>query len=192
MIIDELCTYLYPDGISNVPNNDKWVLRTGELRRKESCMSKYIKGFDIGGHSYTLGGDFRIKRVIFNDPATIVLWEDGTKTVVKCMDGDTYSEEIGLAMCICKKALGDKFHRTFTKWVFKDKGFKYKVGDRVKFTTSTGVREGVIKKITPTEYFMPYKACTDEGAEFYLYESLTMSRRKGLYSILGKVKKEGK
>ena len=33
-----------------------------------------------------------IKKVIFNDPATIVLWDDGTKTVVKCSEGDTYSE----------------------------------------------------------------------------------------------------
>ena len=25
-----------------------------------------------------------IRKVIFNDPATVVLWSDGTKTVVKC------------------------------------------------------------------------------------------------------------
>ena len=33
-----------------------------------------------------------IKKVIFNDPATVVIWDDGTKTVVKCSEGDTYSE----------------------------------------------------------------------------------------------------
>lgn len=187
--------YHYPEYTMNLPPEigKKLAKEVSDyLLRKERSMNTYVSGIEIGGRRFTLYDYFRIKRVIFNDPATIVLWEDGTKTVVKCMEGDTYSEEIGLAMCICKKALGDKFHRTFSKWVFKDKGFKYKVGDRVKFTTSTGVREGVIKKITPTEYLMPYKACTDEGAEFYLYESLTMSRRKGLYSILGKVKKEGK
>lgn len=60
-----------------------------------------------------------IKNVIFNDPATIVLWEDGTKTIVKCQDGDTYSEELGLAMCIAKKALGNKgnFNEVFKKWL---------------------------------------------------------------------------
>ena len=42
-----------------------------------------------------------IKKVIFNDPATIVLWDDGTKTVVKCSEGDIYSEWSGLAFCIC-------------------------------------------------------------------------------------------
>ena len=49
-----------------------------------------------------------IKNVIFNDPATIVFWSDGSKTVVKVQDGDEYDEEKGLAMAISKKALGNK------------------------------------------------------------------------------------
>ena len=59
-----------------------------------------------------------ISRVIFNDPATIIFWKDGTKTVVKCQDGDTYSKETGLALCIAKKALGNKgnFNNVFKKW----------------------------------------------------------------------------
>lgn len=58
-----------------------------------------------------------IDRVIFNDPATIVFWKGGDKTVVKCMDGDTYSKEVGLAMCVCKRILGDNYHRVFKDWV---------------------------------------------------------------------------
>lgn len=50
---------------------------------------------------------FGIEKVIFNCPATIVLWEDGTKTVVKCSDGDVYDEEKGLLLCIAKKAYGN-------------------------------------------------------------------------------------
>lgn len=46
-------------------------------------------------------------RVIFNDPATVVLWVDGSKTVVKCHDGDAYSRRTGLLMCMAKKALGN-------------------------------------------------------------------------------------
>lgn len=34
-----------------------------------------------------------IKNVIFNDPATIVFWSDGTKTIVKCGKHDTYDPE---------------------------------------------------------------------------------------------------
>lgn len=59
-----------------------------------------------------------IKNVKFNGPATIVFWADGTKTVVKCQDGDDYSEEVGLAMCIVKKAFGNtsKYNDVFKKW----------------------------------------------------------------------------
>jgi hypothetical protein len=62
---------------------------------------------------------FEIKDVIFNNPATIVLWEDGTKTVVKCQPGDIYDKEMGLALCIAKKALGNKsnFNNVFKKWI---------------------------------------------------------------------------
>ena len=48
------------------------------------------------------------KKVIFNYPATIVLWNDGTKTVVKCSDDEVWDPEKGLAMCIAKKAFGNK------------------------------------------------------------------------------------
>lgn len=49
----------------------------------------------------------QIERVIFNAPATVVYWKDGTKTVVKCQDGDKYSKETGLAMAIVKKVYGN-------------------------------------------------------------------------------------
>ena len=61
-----------------------------------------------------------IKDVIFNPPATIVLWADGTKTVVKCQeDKDEYSKEVGLAMCICKKVYGNKgnYNNVFKKFI---------------------------------------------------------------------------
>lgn len=45
-----------------------------------------------------------INRIIFNDPATIVYWADGTKTVVKTHD-EEFSEEHGLAMAFAKKVL---------------------------------------------------------------------------------------
>ena len=59
-----------------------------------------------------------IKNVKFNGPATIAFWADGTKTVVKCQGGDDYSEEVGLAMCIVKKAFGNtsKYNDIFKKW----------------------------------------------------------------------------
>lgn len=47
-----------------------------------------------------------IDRVIYDGPATVVFWKDGTKTVVKCHGDDVFSERVGLLMCIAKKAYG--------------------------------------------------------------------------------------
>ena len=49
-----------------------------------------------------------VKKVIFNDPATIVYWKDGTKTVVKCQKGDYFDTEKGFAMAFLKKCWGNK------------------------------------------------------------------------------------
>ena len=57
-----------------------------------------------------------IRKVIFHDPATIVYWQDKTRTVVKCKDGETFDKEKGLAMCISKKLLGPEFHSEFKKY----------------------------------------------------------------------------
>lgn len=51
--------------------------------------------------------DLRPKQVIFNPPATIVYWEDGTKTVVKA-DNDVFSEEFGYAMACMRKIYGSR------------------------------------------------------------------------------------
>ena len=60
-----------------------------------------------------------VKKVIFNPPATIVMWADGyPKTVVKCQPGDTYDREKGLAMCIAKRCSGNSsaYCDVFKKW----------------------------------------------------------------------------
>lgn len=50
----------------------------------------------------------KIEKVIFNPPATIVQWKDGTKTVVKCQDGDNFDWEKGLAMAYVKRAYNNE------------------------------------------------------------------------------------
>lgn len=61
----------------------------------------------------------RIDKVIFNDPATIILWHDGTKTVVKTQNGEKYDPEKGMAMAISKKYFGNtgRYYNIFKKWV---------------------------------------------------------------------------
>ena len=47
------------------------------------------------------------------------MWSDGTKTVVKCQEGEGYDPEKGMAMAISKKALGNKgnYCEVFKKWL---------------------------------------------------------------------------
>lgn len=65
--------------------------------------------------------DSMIRQVIFNPPATIVIWRDGSKTVVKCGENDIFDPEKGLAMAISKRAFGDNrdYYEIFAKWVGK-------------------------------------------------------------------------
>lgn len=64
-----------------------------------------------------------IDKVIFNNPATIVIWADGTKTIVKS-EGEKFDPEKGLAMAITKKLLGNNqgyYYDIFKKWLPKKK-----------------------------------------------------------------------
>jgi hypothetical protein len=61
----------------------------------------------------------QIDRVIFSDPATVVFWKDGTKTVSKCQDDDTFSEWVGLAICHFKKAYSSEHDKAYIERVIK-------------------------------------------------------------------------
>lgn len=67
-----------------------------------------------------------IEKVIFNPPATIVYWKDGTKTVVKVQEGDVFDPEKGLAMAFFKKMHGNtgNYNNVIHKWT-KDYKPKY-------------------------------------------------------------------
>lgn len=60
-----------------------------------------------------------IQKVIFNDPCTIILWSDKTKTIVKCGEDEKYDPEKGMAMAISKKFFGNKgdYYENFKKWL---------------------------------------------------------------------------
>lgn len=78
-----------------------------------------VTGFDIVRAFYGLPEP---ENVIFHDPATIVYWDDGTKTVVKCGEDDTYDKEKGLALCYMKKYYGNKgnFNEVLKKWCVEE------------------------------------------------------------------------
>lgn len=94
--------------------------------QKDDFINKYVENEYIKDDikaTYSLYKKCKsdaIKKVIFNDPATIVYWIDGTKTVVKCGNED-FDPEKGLAMAISKKALGNQgnYYEIFKKWLPK-------------------------------------------------------------------------
>ena len=66
----------------------------------------------------------KIKKVIFNDPVTVVIWESGAKTIVRA-ENEAFDPEKGLSMAICKKALGtnksgSNYYDIFKKWLPKE------------------------------------------------------------------------
>lgn len=66
-----------------------------------------------------------INYVLFNNPATIIFWSDGTKTVVKCDKNEEYDPEKGMAMAVAKKFLGTSknkgnYYNVFKKWLVKE------------------------------------------------------------------------
>lgn len=59
-----------------------------------------------------------ITKVLYSNPATIVFWEDGTKTVVKCQEGDKYSYAEGIMHAIIRKMFGNnKQYSDILKWI---------------------------------------------------------------------------
>ena len=87
----------------------------------EENSSKRLQGNITTGYHYVDEGKPylpAIKKVIFNEPATIVIWSDGIKTVVKC-NCESFDPEKGLAMAIAKRASGNNgnYYETFKKWL---------------------------------------------------------------------------
>ena len=121
---------LFNVGYRIVPNNDtlKLVRKTGNLypnfiaasrqSGKTNMQLKYLDDMMKKWNRRIVNNNPSIKNVIFNDPATIIFWSDGTKTVVKA-ENESFDPEKGLAMAIAKKSLGNKgnYYNEFKKWL---------------------------------------------------------------------------
>ena len=75
-----------------------------------------------------------IKNVLFNDTkqTTTVLFDDGTITMSKTMDCETYDHEVGFAMCIMKKMYGNRarFQKEIKKWTSICENANKKIADK--------------------------------------------------------------
>lgn len=96
----------------------------------EKIFVEYEKAFKAFERYYSRQYPIpQIKNVIFNYPATIVFWNDDTKTVVKCDERDQFDPEKGITMAFFKKMHGNIGHyfEEIKKWTSK---FDYQVEER--------------------------------------------------------------
>ena len=128
----EELAFLRGDTKSDLKTINKMILngknRVAELL--EGGVPVIRKCFELGNFKFDDDGTFhftwdhtrnekvQIKDVVFNAPATIVFWSDGSKTIVKAT-GELFDREKGLAMAIAKKFLGNKgnYFNTFKKYI---------------------------------------------------------------------------
>ena len=96
----------------NIENEDDTLDAMRYLYNDILTTQKYCETFK-SPHLYR----YAIQKVIFNEPATIILWADGSKTVVKCAEDEVFDSEKGLAMAICKKILGNDFKKVFKEHI---------------------------------------------------------------------------
>ena len=112
--LPETYTLTIPANQVNISDSDKWMV-TPFTELPYPRLEVPVTNMPTTIWASTLPEPISLKKAIFNDPATIVIWSDGSKTVVKVHD-EPYNPEKGLAMCFAKKVLGEAFHRTFREW----------------------------------------------------------------------------
>lgn len=126
---NEKCYYISTEGETSA-RDEFWrelEKRWGPLERHYSTSLETL--------TFAAMGKPKIQKVIFNNPATIILWTDGTKTVVKCQPGDIYDKEKGFVMAYLKKLLGNDntFNKEINKWVEEESiALRYtRIGERL-------------------------------------------------------------
>lgn len=116
-----------------------------EHKRKNQSKVSYRDFYDVCRSATPTNTSTlpKIKDVIFNPPATIILWEDNTKTVVKCQEDYEFDPWTGLTTAIVKKALGNKgnYCNVLNKWVDK-----YETNERIKLSD-------IIESVAKTQAF---------------------------------------
>ena len=113
--------YLDSDGVKRLYNR---IYRWGnDMRKANKPMSSDVKRIlnSIYGSKNDMRKGYIYKypeknhsmvpdQIIFNPPATIVFWKDGTKTVVKCAEGEKFDPYTGFCYAFTEHFLGSISH----------------------------------------------------------------------------------
>jgi len=93
-------------------------LSESAIKRVVEDMFRDYKSLDTtNGTFHQIIND--IEKVVFNPPATVIIFKDGEKVVVKTSEDDEFDPEIGFAMAIIKKLFGSRsgFKKFIKKWL---------------------------------------------------------------------------
>lgn len=78
-----------------------------------------------GATSYSSYSKLNIKKIIVNDPAVIVFFEDGEKIVLKRREGDQFDLDDAISIALCQKMFGKAGYRKRLKKAKKNIYIQY-------------------------------------------------------------------
>lgn len=152
------CDYLTPYGLSGCPNfESKYQITTTRNPYIDEMhdVVNYCKA-DVAALTQWFGNNRKeyhkmfkmdkVKKVIFNPPATIVYWFDGTKTIVKAQNGEIFDKEKGFAMACAKKFFGNNgnYYNEFRKHGADKDGYSISVDTAlIGKVVRSGIEDGV-------------------------------------------------
>ena len=140
--------------------------KSDDLYQKALEAAKKMSNSMYGiGHSVSatvLRNDFarflnEVKDIKFSGPATIVFWKDGTKTVVKCQEGEHYDPKDGIEYALFKKIAGGTSNQAskmakmydewLEKWIPEDLKEDTKPGDNIDYESEIYITEEMKKRL---------------------------------------------
>lgn len=93
-------------------NQIKGMIIRGRLDKSlaDKCIQNYFENRKVNSakKSIHMSRLPDIRKLVYNGDTTVVLWGDGTKTVVRCSDNDIYDREKALMMCMLERMFDSK------------------------------------------------------------------------------------
>lgn len=131
----------------------------------------------------TMNCDIRsnIKDVIFSDRVTIILWKDGTKTMVRAGKRENYDPEKGFAMAVCKKMFGNEgnYYEVFKKYV----PVTYYIVDKKDAKKDIMVTDQAVSDAVEEEIIGMFDKCREQNK---IWPGLTRQKWKELVNKVAK------
>lgn len=146
-------TYKYVNpaniGVSNITMDYKNLGHFVSGAWTTGCSSnKYTKSYERAmakGEFKAMKYAYKPLKIIYNDPATIVFWRDGTKTVVKRMEKEKFNPYTAFCAALAKKLFGS--NSAVNRIV--NSGYNQLVGDILKAGKKAKTKEKAEEKAEP-------------------------------------------